>query len=248
MRVFYENEHGILYHGNCLEIMDWLSVIETKVDMVLCDPPYGTTACKWDSVIPFEPMWEGLRATTTKEAAIVMTAAQPFTTKLISSNISEFRYNWVWKKPQGVDPFMAKIRPLNDIEDILIFCCKRAPYYPQFEKGSPYRVDRDKRGRNYEITGAVLKQTTTVNRGFRYPKRVLEFNQQKGLHPTQKPVALFEYLIRTYTLPGETVLDFCAGSGTTAVAAQNTGRKWILCEKEEKYCDIIVKRLEENNA
>lgn len=229
--------------GDCLERMK--EIPDGSVDMVLTDPPYGTTACKWDSIIPLEPMWEQLKRVIKPNGAIVMTASQPFTTTLISSNMKMFRYCWVYQKPQGVDPFMAKKRPLNNIEDVVVFAEKQPTYNPQKTVGKPYKVVRDKKPRLHELTGQTLKQTETVNMGDRLPTRVIHFNQERGLHPTQKPVALMEYLIRTYTNEGETVLDFTMGSGTTGVACVNTGRKFIGIEMDEGYFDIATKRIQE---
>lgn len=232
-----------LHEGDCLEIMPKLP--DKSIDMILCDLPYGTTACKWDVIIPFEPLWEQYERLIKNNGAIVLTASQPFTTLLIFSNLKWFKYCWVWEKPQGVDPFMGKIRPLNNYEDIAVFGNGTVRYYPQLDTGKPYLVTRDKKPRVLETTSTKMKITTTINDGHRYPTRVLKFNQQTGLHPTQKPVALFEYIIRTYTNLGDTVLDNCAGSGTTGIAAEKCGRNSILIEKEPKYCDIMRKRLNE---
>jgi len=227
--------------GDCLEVMPFIP--DKSIDMILCDLPYGTTACKWDSIIPLEPMWEQLKRVIKPNGAIVMTASQPFTTTLIASNMKMFKYCWVYQKPQGVDPFMAKKRPLNNIEDVVVFAEKQPTYNPQKTVGKPYKVVRDKKPRLHELTGQTLKQTETVNMGDRLPTRVIHFNQERGLHPTQKPVALMEYLIKTYTNEGETVLDNCAGSGTTGVACKNLGRDFILIEKIKKYVDIARKRV-----
>jgi site-specific DNA-methyltransferase (adenine-specific) len=191
-------------------------------------------------------LWEQYSRVIKDNGAIILTASQPFTTKLINSNIKMFKYNLVWEKPQGVDPFMAKKRPLNNIEDIVIFYKRQPTYNPQYEKGKPYKITRDKKPRNYEITDTVMKETTTVNEGYRLPKRIIRSKQERGLHPTQKPVPLFEYLIKTYTNEGETVLDNCAGSFTTAVACDNTNRNWICIEKEEEYCNIGLTRVNDN--
>lgn len=227
--------------GDCLELMK--DIPTGSIDMILCDLPYGTTACKWDEIIPLVKMWEEYTRIIKDNGAIVLTAAQPFTTKLISSNMKIYRYNFVWEKPQGVDPFMAKKRPLNNIEDVAVFYKKQPVYNPQYTEGKPYKVERDKKPREYEITNAQMKPTITVNEGKRLPKRILKFNQERGLHPTQKPTALFEYLIRTYTNEGETVLDNCIGSGTTAIAAINTGRNYIGIEMDEGYYDIANERI-----
>jgi len=215
--------------------------------MILTDPPYGTTACKWDSIIPLEPMWEQLKRIIKPNGAIVMTASQPFTTTLIASNIKMFKYCWVYRKPQGVDPFMSKIRPLNDIEDVVVFCKGRTTYNPQLVVGKPYSITRDKKERVNELNNATFKESTTVNNGSRLPKRVIDFKQERGLHPTQKPVALMEYLIKTYTNENETVLDFTMGSGTTGVAAKNLNRNFIGIELDENYFNIAKERINNDN-
>ena len=235
-----------IYQGDCLELMN--GIPDGSIDMILCDLPYGTTACKWDTIIPFEPLWEQYERVIKDNGAIVLTASQPFTSALVMSNPKMFKYDMVWKKPQGVDPFMAKIRPLNDKEDILVFCKGRTVYNPQLMQGKPYKVTRDKKPRVNEITGTTMKRTSTVNEGNRLPKRILEFNQERGLHPTQKPVALLEYLIRTYTNEGETVLDNCMGSGSTGVACVNTSRNFIGIELDEKYFNIAKKRITEHRV
>lgn len=221
---------------------------DKSIDMILCDLPYGTTACKWDTIIPFEPLWEQYKRLIKDNGAIVLTASQPFTTSLIASNMDMFKYEWIWVKPQGVDPFMAKIRPLNNIEYVLVFCKGSPIYNPQYVKGEAYHIIRDKTPRVKETNGTTMKQTETMNWGQRLPIRTICFDQEKGEHPTQKPVALFEYLIATYTNEGEIVLDNCIGSGTTAIAAHNTGRKFIGIEKESRYVEIAKKRLEQAQA
>lgn len=231
-----------IIQGDCLEVMKELP--DKSIDMILCDLPYGTTACEWDTIIPFEPLWEQYERIIKDNGAIVLTASQPFTTSLIASNMAMFKYCWIWKKPQGVNPFMAKYRPLNNYEDVCVFSIGTTKYYPQMDSDKPYTVTRDRKSRNYEITATTMKQTTTVNAGFRHPTRIIEFNQERGLHPTQKPVALFEYLIKTYTQPGEIVLDNCIGSGTTAVACLNTGRNYIGIEIEKEYVKIAKDRVE----
>ena len=234
-------ELNTIYNEDCLEGMK--RIPDKSVDMILCDLPYGTTACNWDTIIPFEPLWGEYERIIKDNGAIVLTATQPFTTKLIESNFKRFRYNLIWEKPQGVDPFMAKRRPLNNVEDVVIFYKKQPTYNPQYEKGEPYRITRDKKDRNYEITGTVMKETTTINKGVRLPKRIIRCNQERGLHPTQKPVALFEYLIKTYTNEGETILDNCMGSGTTAIACLNTNRNFIGFELDKGYFDMANERI-----
>ena len=227
--------------GDCLERMK--EIPDGSISMILADPPYGTTKCSWDSIIPLEPMWEQLKRVIKPNGAIVLFGSQPFTTTLIASNMKMFKYCWVYRKPQGVDPFMAKKRPLNDIEDVVVFCKKGTVYNPQMEKGVAYKITRDKKPRLNQLNNTVFNETTTENSGERLPKRVLDFKQERGLHPTQKPVALMEYLIKTYTNEGETVLDFTCGSGSTGVAAVNTNRDFIGIEMDEGYFKIAQERI-----
>ena len=233
-----------LFNGDCLEVMDELIEKGVKVDVIITDPPYGVTACKWDSVIPFEEMWTRLNKLVKDNGAIVLFGSEPFSSTLRLSNLKNFKYDWIWEKPQGVNPLLSKKQPLNNYEVISVFYRKQVLYNPQFEEGKPYIVKGNKnKQRLLEITGQTFKRLTTENTGYRYPKRVLKFNQQRGLHPTQKPVALLEYLIKTYTLEGETVLDFTMGSGSTGVACQNTGRHFIGIELDENYFNIAKERM-----
>jgi len=229
------------YLGDCLELMK--DIEDKSIDMILCDLSYGTTACKWDTIIPFEPLWEQYKRIIKDNGAIVLTASQPFTSSLVMSNAKMFKYNFVWIKPQGVDPFLAKIRPLNNIEDVLVFCNGKLNYYPQMTEGKPYHIIRDKKPRIKETNNVVMKQTETTNIGERLPVRTLNFKQEKGLHPTQKPVLLLEYLIKTYTNEGDLVLDNCMGSGTTAIACINTNRNYICMEKDEGYFEKANARI-----
>lgn len=227
-----------IYQMDCIEGMRLLP--DKSIDMILCDLPYGTTSCKWDTVTPFEPLWEQYERIIKDNGAIVLTASQPFTTTLANSNLRLFRYAWVWEKEQGVNFLMAKKQPLKVHEDILVFYKKQPTYNPQMTKGKPYISGKGDSG---EVTGRV-KKIQTKNEGTRYPRSVIKFNREVGLHPTQKPVALFEYLIRTYTNEGEIVLDNCIGSGTTAVASVRTNRKFIGFELEPEYVQIANQRLE----
>jgi site-specific DNA-methyltransferase (adenine-specific) len=213
---------------------------DKSIDMILCDLPYGTTACKWDTIIPFEPLWEQYERVTKDNGAIVLTASQPFTTVLINSNIKRFRYSWTWEKEQGVNFLMAKKQPLKVHEDICVFSKKQTVYNPQMTEGKPYISGKGDSG---EVTGRV-KKVQTKNNGTRYPRSVIQFKRETGLHPTQKPVALFEYLIKTYTNEGETVLDNCMGSGTTAIACINTNRNFIGFELDKHYYDIAKERIQ----
>ena len=222
-----------------------------SVDMVMTDPPYGTTACKWDSIIPLEPMWEQLKRVIKPNGAIVMTASQPFTTTLIASNYMMFRYCWVWEKVQGTGNLNAKIMPLKNHEDVCVFShslINLMCYNPIKTKGLAYSrndvgfVNNEKE----KVYGSSAGYSAT-NIVDRYPVTIQKFNmaKQKGGHPTQKPVALMEYLIKTYTNEGETVLDFTMGSGTTGVACVNLGREFIGIEKDAKYYEIAKNRIQE---
>ncbi len=230
-------ELNTIYNEDCLEGMK--RIPDKSVDMILCDLPYGTTACKWDAVIPFKPLWEQYERVIKDNGAIVLTASQPFTTALIKSNIKHFRYSWIWEKEQGVNFLMAKKQPLKVHEDICVFSKKQTIYNPQMTEGKPYISGKGDSG---EVTGRV-KKVQTKNKGTRYPRSIIQFKRETGLHPTQKPVALFEYLIKTYTNKGETVLDNCMGSGTTAIACLNTDRQYIGFELDEDYYNIANERI-----
>jgi len=228
-----------LLHGDCLELMK--DIPDKSIDMILCDLPYGTTACKWDTIIPFEPLWEQYERIVKDNGAIVLNSSQPFTTKLIASNMNKFRYTWVWEKEQGVNFLQAKKQPLKSHEDVCVFYGRQPKYNPIFEQGKPYKSGK---GTSGDVTNNVAK-VQTINEGKRYPKTVLRFKRETGLHPTQKPVALLEYLIKTYTNEGETVLDNCMGSGTTGVACVNTNRNFIGIELDDKYFEIAKRRISE---
>jgi site-specific DNA-methyltransferase (adenine-specific) len=228
--------------GDCL--IELPKIESGSADMILADVPYGTTQCKWDSVIPLEPMWEQLKRIIKPNGAIVMTASQPFTTVLIHSNLKMFKYCWVWNKMKAANFPCVKIQPLKIHEDIVVFNSSQKSYNPQMVTRGKLR----KKG-GYFVKGdvAVMDGAPPKISNQYYPKSIIDMsianNKGSGLHPTQKPVALMEYLIKTYTNPGELVLDFTAGSGTTGVAAQKTGRNYILIEKEPKYVAICEERL-----
>ena len=230
-----------LMQGDCLERMK--EIPDGSVDMILTDPPYGTTACKWDSIIPLEPMWEQLKRIIKPNGAIVMTASQPFTTTLIASNMKMFKYCWVWDKKVGTGFLNAKRQPLRCCEDVVVFYKKPPTYTPQMRLGfKPYECKQGAtKTQNYgKQTGA-----TTVSDGSRYPLNLVSFNRDGSKqHPTQKPVALMEYLIKTYTNENETVLDFTMGSGSTGVACVNTNRDFIGIELDETYFNIAKQRIE----
>lgn len=231
-----------IYNEDCIseKLNEGMNRIKDKsIDMILCDLPYGTTACKWDEIIPFDKLWAQYGRIIKDNGAIVLTASQPFTTKLINSNIDLFRYEWIWEKEQGVNFMLAKKQPLKVHENVLIFYNKQSTYNPQMTEGKPYTSGK---GTSGDVTGNV-KKVQTKNKGTRYPRSVQKINRETGLHPTQKPVALFEYLIKTYTNEEDVVLDNCIGSGTTAVAAINTNRNYIGFELDKEYYDIAIDRV-----
>ena len=236
-----------LHHGDCLEILPTLA--EGSVDLVLTDPPYGTTACKWDSVIPFEPMWRELKRAAKAKAAIVLFGSQPFTSALIMSNPRLFRYEFAWDKVnRNTGSLNANRMPLKRHENLLVFYSELPQYNPQMSEGKPYVAHNTRGHGKHTEYGHASDDRTTVNRGTRYPSSVLSFpadiKTEMGLHPTQKPVDLLRYLIRTYTQEGETVLDFTMGSGSTGVAALLENRKFIGIEKDENYFNIAKSRIE----
>lgn len=237
--------------GDCLERMQ--EIPDGSVDLVLTDPPYGTTACGWDAVIPFDSMWAAVRRVLKPNGAAVFTASQPFTSALVMSNVKCFAHEWIWNKRFAANFVQAKRQPLKDHENVLVFGMdgKQPPYFPQM-------LERDvpiKKGGNKPSKAIPIRQTDAAKAfgevGKEYDKKnpttvtSLEFSSRdgRGLHPTQKPVALMEYLIRTYTNEGEKVLDFTMGSGTTGVAAANTGRRFIGIERDETYFTIAQRRI-----
>ena len=239
-----KTENIWLMKGDCLERMK--EIESGSVDMILTDPPYGTTACKWDSIIPLEPMWEQLKRIIKPNGAIVLFGSQPFTSSLIMSNLKMFKYEQIWDKNKGTQPQLANIQPMKSHENILVFGKGKINYYPQKTKGDPYTRDNKQNHTEHSLSKG-LKPIKQVNSGFRFPKTVLmyprDFSAQSRLHPTQKPVALMEYLIKTYTTEGETVLDFTAGSFTTGVACKNLNRKFIGIEMDDNYFEIGKNRI-----
>lgn len=225
-----------LIHGDCLELMRELP--DASVDMVLCDLPYGTTQNKWDAVIPFDALWREYERICT--GAIVLTASQPFSSALVMSRADWFRYAWVWEKSAATGHLNAKRMPMKLHEDILVFSKRTAPYNPQGLVPFNKVTRRGNNGTNFGASGTENFQEFT-----NYPRSILRFaGDPKSVHPTQKPAALMEYLIRTYTNEGDTVLDNCMGSGTTGVACANTGRRFIGMELDADYFEIARKRVE----
>ena len=230
--------------GECLDKLT--EIPDSSVNMVMADLPYGTTACKWDSVIPLVPLWKELERVTNENAAMVFTAAQPFTTALAASNLSDFRYEWIWEKPQGTNPMNAKVMPLKSHENILVFYKKKPVYNPQMWYSTPYTGFSSDESKIGEVYGSAKSKHRDNPEGSRYPKTILKFKQEKGYHPTQKPVSLMEYLIKTYTNEGDTVLDPTMGSGTTGVACVNTNRNFVGIERDEKYYEMSKSRIEKS--
>lgn len=247
-----------LIHGDCLEKMQ--DIPNGSIDMILCDLPYGTTACKWDTIIPFEPLWEQYERIIKDNGAIVLTASQPFTSLLVMSNIKYFKYEWIWEKSKGCNFTHAKNMPIKFHENILVFSKapighsvqlgnKRMVYNPQ----DLIKVDKQwSRPKKYNTEHNLTRDSHKLERVIEfegYPKSIIKYgnsdNRERGLHPTQKPVALFEYLIKTYSIEGDTVLDNCMGSGTTGVACKNLNRNFIGIELDAGYFEIAKKRINE---
>ena len=237
-----------LFKGDCLEVMGKLIERNIKVDAVICDPPYGTTSCKWDTIIPFEPLWERLNKLIKENGAIVLFGSEPFSSYLRISNIQKYKYDWYWRKEKGKGHLNAKKMPLKSVETISIFYNKPPIYNPQFGVGKPYvKRNCNKNTLNKGVYGTIQESCDTYNDGKRYPKTDIYFKSvQRTVHPTQKPIELMEYLVKTYTNEDETVLDFAMGSGSTGVACLNTNRKFIGIELDEKYFEIAKKRIEEH--
>ena len=232
-----------IYNMDCIEGMK--TIPNNSIDMILCDLPYGTTQCKWDVIIPFDKLWEQYERIIKDNGAIVLTSSQPFTALLIASNIKLFKYNWVWEKSKATGYLNSKKRPLVAHEEVLIFSKRQTKYNPQMIKGEPY--SKGKALRETDVYGGQKETLVESKDGLRYPRTVQYFktaeSEGKVYHPTQKPLSLFEYLIKTYTDENDVVLDNCMGSGTTAIACVNLNRKYIGYEKEKEYFEIIVQRL-----
>ena len=240
-----------LHHGDCLEVMK--SIPNGSIDAIITDPPYGTTACKWDSVIPFEPMWAELKRIIKPNGAIVLFSSQPFTSALIMSNPKMFKYEWIWEKAVGSNFATLKYQPMKEHENILVFSKETHCYYPIMQKRKGSGAERMNYGHNGSVTGEANGSQLfdgwnvgKYDKDLRNPSSVQYFNnreQSRGLHPTQKPVALLEYLIKTYTKENETVLDFTMGSGTTGLACINLNRNFIGIELDDKYFEIAKTRI-----
>jgi len=233
-----------LFNADCMDIMPLIP--DNSIDMILADLPYGTTACKWDTIIPFEPLWKQYKRIIKDNGAIVLTASQPFTSALVMSNPDWFKYEWIWEKSHPTGFASSKYNPLKYHESVLIFCEGKTVYNPQMTKGKPNH------SMGKIVNGGQIKSESQVNitaiqsqqSENKFPKSVQKFSNPrfKGMHPTQKPVALFEYLIKTYTNENDLVLDNTMGSGTTCLAAKELNRKFIGIEKDPKYFEIACQR------
>ena len=240
-----------LYNGDCLEVMDNLIQQGIKVDAIITDIPYGTTHCKWDSIIPFEDMWKRIKLLRKDTTPTILFGSEPFSSSLRLSNIKEYKYDWKWEKTQATGFFNAKKQPMRCIEDICVFYQKQCLYNPQKTEGhkpvnsyTKYLSTVNKT----EVYGKCTKELSGGGNTDRFPRQLLTYSSDKQtcyLHPTQKPLALMEYLIKTYTNEGDTVLDFTMGSGTTGVACKNTNRNFIGIELDENYFNIAKERINE---
>jgi site-specific DNA-methyltransferase (adenine-specific) len=238
-----------LRQGNCLELMK--EIPDKSIDMILTDLPYGSSSCKWDNVIPFEPLWEQYNRIIKDNGAIVLFGNEPFSSQLRMSNMKMYKYDWKWDKCTHSNPLLAKKQPLRVYEDIMVFYKKQPTYNPQMTQGLPYKKDYNYKEHRNSITNIRMIDKDNET-GLRYPVNIIKFpmsrNNQERLHPTQKPVTLLEYLIKTYTNEGETVLDSCAGSGSCGVAAINTNRNFIGIELDEKFFEVAKNRINASNT
>jgi len=234
-----------IIQGDCLEVMK--DIPDKSIDMILCDLPYGTTACKWDIIIPLEPLWEQYKRIIKDNGAIVLTASQPFTSDLVMSNIKMFKYEWIWGKDKGGNFANCKYQPMKIHENILIFGLGKVNYFPIMEERLKKNIRKNKpRVNKSNITGTEwYKAKSLGDRPIKYPTSIKFYNcvRKDFFHPTQKPVALFEYLIKTYTNEGDLVLDNCIGSGTTAVACKKLNRNFIGIELNPEYVKIAEERI-----
>jgi len=244
MKPYFETELGKLYNGDCLEVMDYLIKQGIKVDAIITDPPYGTTACKWDNVIPFNEMWIRLKKLRKEKTPIVLFGSEPFSSHLRLSNIENFKYDWIWDKCKAGNIMLGKYQPMKVHEIITIF--HKHNYYPIMIKR-----DKIKRSKNYgtgeSMGGNKEKENKIYSYTHKLPESILEISNASQLnkhHPTQKPLELIKYLIETYTKQDDLVLDFTSGSGTLAEAAEQLKRRWICIELEEKYCKVTKQRFQ----
>lgn len=238
--------NATLYRGDCLEVMQQL---DCTMDAIIADLPYGTTACKWDTVIPFKPLWEAYKAVTKPSAAVVLTGSNPFSSALLMSNPDWFRHEWIWIKNAGSNFANTVREPFKEHESVLVFSAGKWTYNKQMQERAESGKERVKTKVKFETASDNYRLFDRVETKklpeLRVPSSWQRFNRERGLHPTQKPVALMEYLVRTYTNEGELVLDNCMGSGTTGVAALRAGRSFVGIEKDPGYFEIACKRIEQ---
>lgn len=251
MKLYYKDEYVKLIKGECLEVMDKMIEKGIKVDMVLTDPPYGTTQCKWDTIIPFDKMWERLNQLTKPKTSVVLFGSEPYTSTLICSNLKNFKYNWIWKKDKATGHLNAKKQPMRKTELISVFYNSQCLYIPQLSQKPKENVrPATTKRKNIDNYGSMDKESVRgIPIDMSYPNEILEFrgcfgDKGKSYHPTQKPIDLCEYLINTYTNENDIILDFTCGSGSTLLASKNLHRKCIGIELEEKYCEISKTRIE----
>jgi len=250
LQLYYKDEYIRLFQGDCLEVMDRLIEKEIKFDAIITDPPYGTTKCKWDAIIPFDDMWKRINKLTNENTPILLFGCEPYSSNLRLSNLDKYKYDWVWDKVSVVGFANAKKMPLRNIENISVFYKSLPTYNPQglikispkkIKNGETHTSKHDEKGKT-ALNGGRFKNEY-IQEFTNYPKQIITIPREKGFHPTQKPVALCEYFINTYTNENELILDFTCGSGTTLLAARNLKRKCIGIELEEKYCEIAKNRL-----
>jgi len=235
-----------ILNGDCLELME--NIPDGSIDMILCDLPYGSTSCKWDTIIDFTKLWAQYERIIKPNGVIVLFGSEPFSSLLRVSNLKRYKYDWVWDKKNSGGGLLAKIQPLKVCELISIFSYGAPTYYPQMTKGI-FRNKKSGGSKKGSVNGYIPAHSEDKRNDEYFPKNIIEFSNavQKGkTHPTQKPVALFEYLIKTYTNAGDLVLDNCAGSGTTAIACINTNRKFIVMEQDDEYFEIMKARIDQH--
>lgn len=242
-----------LFHDDCLKVLP--NIPDKSIDLILCDLPYAVSACTWDKLIPVEKLWDQYKRVLKDDGVILLFGREPFSSFLRSSNLKMYKFDWYWVKPNGADFLNVKYKPFNVIETISVFTNnpvsyskkhvgKQIRYFPQFEQGKSYITKSGKQKNNASTVRSEIKSIVTENTGTRYPKNTLFFSRDKEkLHSTQKPVALLEYLIKTYTTEGEKVLDNCMGSGSTGVAAKNLNRNFIGIEMEKRFFNIAKERI-----
>ena len=244
MKLYYKDDFSTLLQGDCIEVMTKMVEKGLKFDAIISDPPYGTTACKWDTIIPFDKMWSRLNNLRKDNSPIILFGSEPFSSLLRCSNLKEFKYDWIWNKKKGGSPLTAKLQPIKIFEIVSVFGKGKINYFPEMEKRDKIKFRGSNKGTVSETTNNAFTENKSYE--FKYPKAIIEFSNASQLnkfHPTQKPLELMEYLIKTYTNENDIILDFTCGSGTTLVASKKLNRKCYGIELEEKYCEITKNRL-----